>query len=221
MPNNPNWKLFLQFTLALICPLLIVVCIYTKSTSFVAANFYHCQWLDTMFTWYTYLGDGIVVAALIIACWVMRKRSIAIKLLLSYLISGLVVQLLKEMFHAPRPRTFFAENLYSHFIEGVTHGGYASFPSGHTTTAFAAAAILACNSRKQIVAVLVFWMAVLVGYSRMYLGQHFLEDVLAGIITGIATAMIIEYGYQSFITKYKTNKRASSITYEQSAAIGL
>ena len=221
MPNTPTVRLFLQFALALICPLLIVVCIFNKSTSFVAANFYHCPLLDVAFTWYTYLGDGIVVAAIIIGCWIMRKRDIAIKLLLSYIISGIVVQVLKELFHAPRPRTFFTEQFYSHFIEGVTHGGWASFPSGHTTTAFAAAAILDCNTRKHMVVILVFWLAVLVGYSRMYLGQHFLEDVLAGIVTGIATAMIIEYGYKSFITKYRNHKQASSITYEQPAAMGV
>lgn len=220
MSNNPG-NLFKQHALALICPLILIVCCFTKTTSFLTANFFHCPELDWWFTHYTNLGDGIVVLILVVGYFLIKKNVLALKILASFLLSGLVVQVLKELFHAPRPRTFFTENFYRHFIEGVTHGGYASFPSGHTTTAFAVAAMLSFNTNKISVCMVSFWAAVLVGYSRIYLGQHFLEDVIAGIITGVAAAIIVEYLFNLYLTRTQAARKSTANAYEQPAAIRL
>jgi membrane-associated phospholipid phosphatase len=59
-----------------------------------------------------------------------------------------------------------------------------SFPSGHTATAFATATVIALlHPRLRWPA---FALAALVGLSRVYLGVHFLFDVLAGAALGIA-----------------------------------
>jgi len=220
MPNNPG-NLFKQYALILICPLLLIVCIFPKTTSFVAANIYHCTFLDQLFTYYTWVGDGLFVIALAIILFFVKQRVLAWKLCISFLFSGLIAQILKSLFHAPRPKTFFAESFYHHFIEGVTHGGNASFPSGHSATAFAAAAILSFNCSKKSTCIIAFWMAALVGYSRMYLGQHFLEDVLAGIITGISSAIFIEYIFKLYLTRVRAAKAPSTVPYEQPAVIRL
>jgi membrane-associated phospholipid phosphatase len=60
-----------------------------------------------------------------------------------------------------------------------------SFPSGHTTTIFAAAVMISLCSQKTTVAIFSLIIAVLVGYSRVYLGQHFIEDVCAGSFLGV------------------------------------
>ncbi|MGN6420868.1 MAG: phosphatase PAP2 family protein [Pseudobacter sp.] len=220
MFNNPG-NLFKHHALILVCPLILIVCCFTKTTSFVAANFFHCPELDWLFTHYTNLGDGIVVLILVVGYFLSKKRSLALKVLATFLLSGLAVQILKELFHAPRPKTFFTENFYRHFIEGVTHGGYASFPSGHTTTAFAVAAILSFNTNKTPVCIISFWAAALVGYSRIYLGQHFLEDVIAGIITGVTSSIIVEYFFNLYLTRIKAARKSTATVYEQPAAIGL
>lgn len=220
MPNNPG-QLFKQYTLILICPLLLIVCCFSKTTSFLNANFFHCPLLDWWFIHFTNLGDGIVVIILVGGYFIVKKTVLAIKLLVSFLFSGLVVQVLKAFFHAPRPRTFFAENFYRYFIEGVTHVGYASFPSGHTTTAFAVAAMLSLNSNKKYICILSFWAALLVGYSRIYLGQHFVEDVTTGIIIGVASSIMIDYGYKSYLVRRRAASKNSAIQYEQPAAIRL
>jgi membrane-associated phospholipid phosphatase len=98
---------------------------------------------------------------------------------------------MKELTHAPRPRTFLQPDQYHYFIDGVTGGGWASFPSGHTTTAFAIATIMALHARKQWMAILYLVLAICVGYSRIYLGQHFPQDVLAGSIIGVFFAACI------------------------------
>lgn len=218
MPNNPG-NLFKQYTLILVCPLLLVVCCFSKTTSFLGANFFHCPLLDWWFTHFTHLGDGIVVILLVPAYFVVKKTVLAIKLLVSFLFSGLLVHLLKALFQAPRPKTFFPENFYQHFIEGVTHSGFASFPSGHTTTAFAVAAMLSMNTGSKPVCILCFVAAILVGYSRIYLGQHFVEDVATGIIIGVASSIFIDHGYKSYIVKGRAARKNPSNRYERPAAI--
>jgi membrane-associated phospholipid phosphatase len=65
-----------------------------------------------------------------------------------------------------------------------------SFPSGHTSTAFTLALLLASIVKKN------FWVyffpviAFFVGYSRVYLAQHFVTDVLAGIFVGVVSSYL-------------------------------
>ncbi|HJU46038.1 MAG TPA: phosphatase PAP2 family protein [Chitinophagaceae bacterium] len=207
----------MRYSLALVILLLLIVCFFSKTTSFLGANFFHCSLLDQLFACYTYLGDGLFAIALMVVCFAMRKSTLAIKLFLVFILSGIAAQALKKLFHAPRPKAFFAEQFYTHFIEGITHSGFTSFPSGHTATAFAVAAMLSFNCRKHITCMVAFWMAVLVGYSRVYLGQHFVEDVLAGIITGVLSAIFIEYLYNIRSKKIKPTRQSSAIAYEQPA----
>ena len=65
-----------------------------------------------------------------------------------------------------------------------------SFPSGHTFGSFAAAVVLFINHKKIGIPALV--LAVLIGFSRMYLYVHFPTDVLAGAVFGVITAVIAE-----------------------------
>jgi membrane-associated phospholipid phosphatase len=65
-----------------------------------------------------------------------------------------------------------------------------SFPSGHTTTAFAIATTLAINYRKWYIIVPAYVWAGAIGYSRMRLGVHYPSDVLAGVVTGAAGAWL-------------------------------
>jgi membrane-associated phospholipid phosphatase len=209
-------SLFMQLSAFLMALLLLVVMSVSKATSFMWFNFYHSQALDNFFTYYTFLGDGVVALAIIVLMLLMRKTALSFRLLLTFLVSGLFAQLLKSWFHAPRPLTYFNHQLYHHFIEGVTNSGYHSFPSGHTTTAFAIAAMLACHFRKNWSCLISFILAAGVGYSRIYLGQHFVPDVLAGMMLGIGTAILIEYLCNTIkIPKFKSY--SSVIQHEQPA----
>src|SRR5262249_49954455 len=66
-----------------------------------------------------------------------------------------------------------------------------SFPSGHTTSIFALATILALHVNKKRYACLFFIVAITVGYSRVYNGCHFPADVIAGAILGTISAVIV------------------------------
>ena len=62
----------------------------------------------------------------------------------------------------------------------------ASFPSGHTITAFTMATLICLyNPKQKIICAVAILLACLVAYSRIYLGVHFPSDILGGIIFGI------------------------------------
>ena len=75
-------------------------------------------------------------------------------------------------------------------ITQKTHVGPLSFPSGHTTAAFATATALTLSTKKWQFAVPAYVYAGLVGYSRMRLGVHYPSDVLGGMIIGIGSGLL-------------------------------
>lgn len=162
-----------------------------KAATFVALNPFHRSSLDSFFVGLTFLGDGRFSLLLIALFLVMRRWSEAGQLLTSFLLSALLAQILKNIFSMPRPKQFFAPGQYAFFIDGVTHTGFASFPSGHSTSVFALATILALLEKNKRANVAYLFGAVAVGYSRIYLGQHFLNDVVTGAVIGTLTAVLV------------------------------
>jgi membrane-associated phospholipid phosphatase len=73
-----------------------------------------------------------------------------------------------------------------------------SFPSGHTTAAFALFVLMAFFTVKSLHKT--FWLipAAMAGTSRIYLGQHFLQDVIAGAILGSTIAIMLFFFYTQF-----------------------
>ncbi len=92
---------------------------------------------------------------------------------------------LKESIRRPRPFTTYPDEIILR-----RKAGRFSFPSGHTSCAFATATALTLSTKKWYVAVPAFAYAGLVGYSRMRLGAHYGSDVLAGIIVGVGTSLL-------------------------------
>ncbi len=69
-------------------------------------------------------------------------------------------------------------------------GGGLSFPSGHTSGAFATATTLSLQYPKWYVIVPSYLWAGTVGYSRMHLGVHYPSDVAGGILVGAGSAFL-------------------------------
>jgi hypothetical protein len=78
-----------------------------------------------------------------------------------------------------------------------------SFPSGHTSVAFATAASLSLQFKKWYVVVPAYIWAGSVGYSRMYLGVHYPTDVLTGAAIGIGSAYLARWLHGKIICKTK------------------
>ena len=82
---------------------------------------------------------------------------------------------------------------YPNLIYKKSDGGSPSFPSGHTSVAFASATSLTLAFPKWYVGVPAFAWAGAVGYSRMHLGVHYPSDVLAGAAVGIGSAYLCSW----------------------------
>ncbi len=102
----------------------------------------------------------------------------------SLLVSAGITTVLKFSINRPRPFVTYP------VIEGSMHAGSPSFPSGHTSDAFATATSLSIAFPKWYVVAPSFLWACSVGYSRMDLGVHYPSDVLAGAIIGAGSSYL-------------------------------
>jgi membrane-associated phospholipid phosphatase len=202
--------------------LLVIAAVFLSATgkaaSFLSLNSYHPFALNVFFINYTFLGDGIFAICIILFCFYRKKSQSAIALLLSFLVSGLIVQIIKNLVSAPRPKLFFEEGQYLFFIDGVSHGGHSSFPSGHTATAFAIATILVLLIRDKKWQLPILIAAALVGYSRIYLAQHFLIDVIIGSLIGCLsgiTAIYLVTAIKKFPLTYRKFQSKETDSAEQ------
>ena len=157
-----------------------------KVNSFLLLNSYHRNWLDNFFIVYTNFGDGIFAILLaLVYFFVLKKRKLGVVLLLAFASTGIFAQIIKPLLHSPRPLVYFQPQHFPFFIDSIIHAGNNSFPSGHTVTAFAIATVLAFYTTNKMQYVLLLLAAALVAFSRVYLSQHFLLDVLAGSFIGL------------------------------------
>ena len=149
--------------------------------------------LNTFFMVTTLLGEYVGVILVLVFLFFTGKHFIPVYLI-ALLITFLVSQGLKLFVfeHENRP-SYTYEQLEK--IEGLEHHKHHSFPSGHTSTAFAIFTILAIAYPKKGVPFLGAMLAVLVGISRIYLGQHYLSDVVTGAIIGLFTSVWVVYFY--------------------------
>lgn len=139
-----------------------------------------CAFLDAVFPLLTKLGDkGIIWILLTFALLAIPKTrkaglAVACALLLELLVCNLLI---KPLVARPRPFSYRPE--LQLLIPALKD---ASFPSGHTGASFAAASALFFRGNRLWIPAAV--LAVLIGFSRLYLYVHFPSDVLAGALLG-------------------------------------
>lgn len=169
-----------------------VLLIYSKEESFFLVNSYYTPAADFFFKGITNLGDGILFALIALVLALYRYR-FAILGLIIFLGSSLLAQVLKLTFFDDvlRPVGHFAKEVDIHFVAGVTRHVKNSFPSGHTTTVFALAIFLVLVFKMRRSAWLMAILAILAGYSRVYLAVHFPVDVYFGSLIGVLSALLL------------------------------
>ena len=184
---------FLIPYLLILIACLVIKLVYTKAEIYFAVNSHYNPVADFLAPLATDLGNGwtCIAIAAILALFNYRKAFI---LATAYGVTSISAQILKFIFDAPRPMLYFKDQLNQiHFIKGVEMLRVHSFPSGHTVTAFAMGVIFTYWSKNKVLGPLFLLIAVMVGYSRMYLSEHFFEDVTAGSAIGVIVTVIWLY----------------------------
>lgn len=171
--------------------------------------------IDNVFKYATFLGDGwfIIIFAIL---WLLINIRQSILILLSYIISGIIVAILKNyVFNEPRPHFVF-DYFYKHiaikYVDGVEVLALNSFPSGHSTAAFAFFTCLAFLSHNNRIKLLLSFLSLIVIYSRVHLSQHWLRDIIAGSLLGLMTSILIYLIFEQ--KKYLLNMNKSILKFK-------
>jgi hypothetical protein len=145
-------------------------------------NFYSFQ-LDRYVKNYTIWAEWPVI---VLGIFLMIRFNLRKGLWFSFVfgVEALIVQFIKFQLNLPRPIEKFGTTIRQ--IDGEVLKHFQAFPSGHTSAAFFATGMILLSLPKLKLQNLALFISVfsafLIGYSRIYLGQHSIEDTLAGCV---------------------------------------
>ena len=153
--------------------------------------------LTAIMTTITTLGDeGIIFIVLgLVLLFTKKYRKAGVSILVALVVMLLLNNIvLKELIARPRPFNLDPETyawwheVYKYPNFNIHQPSSYSFPSGHTSSAFAAAIALLCHDRKLGIPTTIF--AAIMGFSRIYVEVHYCTDVIGGAIVGIIYALL-------------------------------
>ncbi|MBZ0206312.1 MAG: phosphatase PAP2 family protein [Flavobacteriales bacterium] len=182
-------KVFFLVSGLISIPAMVAVWRMDRLALHMAVNRVHAPFMDECFPFVTELANGWVPAVLALLLLWKSWRSF-LMMGLSTGLSAIAVQSLKHLVFSDveRPSMFLDRMAGLHLVAGVEMHHYFSFPSGHSTAAFSMCAALAVIGGKPVPAALLAVLAAVLAFSRVYLSQHFTEDVLAGALLGTVVA---------------------------------
>ncbi len=160
--------------------------------------------LDTVLVGFTQFGVPLIVLVVVLQWWAGEDRTnvrhAALASGLSFLVGLAINQAILLLIHRIRP-----------YDAGVSHLIIApstdwSFPSDHATASMAVVAAFAMQRLPRRTLAL-FLLAFMVCWSRIYVGTHYVTDVLGGACTGIFAAIIVRVSYRegTKLDKWTTN----------------
>ncbi|MDP3131054.1 MAG: phosphatase PAP2 family protein, partial [Bacillota bacterium] len=156
--------------------------------------------MDTLFQFFTMFGEELVIIAALGYLYWCHDKKIGEYVGVTVFISLFLNSTIKTIVQRPRPFVTDPDGILN--IRPDTATGYA-FPSGHTQGAATVFAGLATWIKKRWLTIASYVIIVVVALSRMYLGAHYLSDVIVGAALGIGLAI----GLQVVFTKLKDHTR--------------
>lgn len=146
---------------------------------------------DFFFRYWTLMGDGIIWVPVMVLFFIFRKQKLPL-VLFAILFSTLISQSAKNFLFTGslRPTAVIENRQLVHTVPGVELYSNNSFPSGHTTTAFCVFLLACLFINNKWVRSAMFLGALGVGYSRVYLAEHFPLDVGGGMITAVMSLLL-------------------------------
>jgi len=158
---------------------------------------------DTAFGLITRLGEEMIL--MVIFClvfWCINKKTGYI-IGIVFFLSALFVQGLKIVFRIDRP--WVIDPNFTVVEGAVSEATGYSFPSGHTSNAASYLGSLGAIIKQKPFKALLFGLAILVAFSRMYLGVHTLEDVLV--------SLVITFGFVFLTIKFFDYDKKERVMY--------
>lgn len=157
--------------------------------------------LDYFMSFFSFLSDFLVIILFFVILLHFKEKMLAFYFVFAELFSALMQTTLKHIVNRPRPYVQYDD------IRGIFNANGTSFPSGHSITAMCVVVfcVLLIIKHKPSVADKTALITVGVIYliwnliNRMYLGQHFLTDVLGGYIIELALGV----GFYFFLPTFK------------------
>lgn len=164
----------------------------------------HNLYLGNFFSFFSLKGSSILIWILIIIGVAIleekkypgiskKDKKFIVLFSLSFILTTLIVEFpLKNIFERARP---IVSQIYQCPIDY-------SFPSGHAATAFAAATILTYFDKKR--RWFYYTVAVLISFSRIYLGCHYFLDIAVGSILGYMISRLLLFVLDTFPSRRKS-----------------
>ncbi|MCK9403826.1 MAG: phosphatase PAP2 family protein [Chitinophagaceae bacterium] len=192
-PGSENRNFSIAFIITIVSALCLMIdsWIVGKNNFFLLVNADLGIEADYIFSYITYLGDGAVWVVVAILFFIYRRNKFPM-LIAAILVSTLITQVTKKYLlpAVPRPIAAIADLGSIHTVAGVEVHAAHSFPSGHTATAFTIYLLACLLIRNKWIIPIGFMYALLVGYSRVYLAQHFPLDIGGGMLTAVITILV-------------------------------
>jgi membrane-associated phospholipid phosphatase len=153
---------------------------------FLFVNKYYSDSADIFFLFITNFGDALIAVLLVILLlWISVRESLTfliITLLLAIIITWLKNSVFPEL---DRPAEVFKSSEILRLVEGYHPPGLCTFPSGHAATVFSIGLYLSILIKNRYTKFILFLIAFIVGYSRVYLSAHFPADILGGAVIAV------------------------------------
>ena len=164
-------------------------------------NQYHTPFLDTLFYYFTYFGDGLILIPILLFLLFKSYVWAGFFALFTIIEATLVQLVLKKGFfaHLDRPSAYIENFSELHQVTGVHLHALHTFPSGHTQTIFLVITIIAMAYKKGLgFNLTLLFIAILTALSRVYLLQHFFMDIWFGAFIGFSIPVISIYLIQKY-----------------------
>jgi membrane-associated phospholipid phosphatase len=135
-------------------------------------------WLQYPMQAFTFLGNELFFLLVMPAIYWSIDATIGFRTGMMLILSGGLNSAFKILFHSPRP--FWVDRKVTAYASEISFG----LPSGHSQNSAAIWGIIAASKKKKWLTILVILVVFFIGVSRIYLGVHFLRDVLLGWLIG-------------------------------------
>jgi len=193
----------------------ILLFIKTKDELFFPINHTHTPSLNILNDVFSAYGRGDVIALLLV--WLLiipiyRNRQYIITSLVFGILIPTIIYYTKYFFNRPRPISYYGlSNVQT--VSWLDNYLNNSFPSGHTLGAFGFFMLLSLFLPKPYKpwSLMFFVLALCVGFSRIYLGQHFFEDIYAGSIAGTLITLLIFVTIEYILNRRKKESQIKKI----------